>query len=225
VHFPRQQRRNANSPARSNQAVVASASAHELDEPAFSVFSEEAKRFPLILTLDQNGIPHRWITWQHTVWYYAKQRVAWETGSKAFTVNGGKCRETGETSTVTAASIIAIRGKAMAIKGFNQVPPLNNRELFHRDRQICAYCGGLFTHSKLTRDHIIPYSRRGQDTWMNVVTSCRIPPPFTLLLRRTKKLLQRILVGRRPYVTGKPYQYTLRVQSNGCKSARLMRVQ
>ena len=32
-------------------------------EPAFSLFSPDAKRYPLILTLDQNGIPHRWITW------------------------------------------------------------------------------------------------------------------------------------------------------------------
>ena len=58
-------------------------SKHEAMEPAFSIFSAEAKRFPLILTLDQNGIPHRWVTWQHAVWYYAKERVAWETGSAA----------------------------------------------------------------------------------------------------------------------------------------------
>ena len=145
----------------------------EHHEPAFSLFSLEAKRFPLILTLDQNGIPHRWITWQHAVWYYAKERIAWETGSDAFTVSGGKSRDTGEISSVTAASIIAIKGKAMAIKGFNQVPPLNNRELFHRDRYVCGYCSGLFGQSKLTRDHIIPYARGGQDHWMNVVTACR----------------------------------------------------
>jgi len=135
--------------------------------------TETTRRFPLILTLDTNGIPHRWINWQHAVWYYAKNRIAWETGSEAFTVSGGRCRHTGEVSRITAASIIAIKGKAMAIKGFNQVPPLNNRELFHRDRHVCGYCGGLFSHFKLTRDHITPYSRGGVDTWMNVVTACR----------------------------------------------------
>ena len=135
--------------------------------------SETSRRFPLILTLDMHGIPHRWITWQHAVWYYAKQRIAWETGSTAFTVTGGRCRETGKVSSVTAASIIAIKGKAMAIKGFSQTPPLNNRELFHRDRHICAYCSGAFSHMRLTRDHIVPYSRGGHDTWMNVVTACR----------------------------------------------------
>ena len=53
-------------------------------------------------------------------------------------------RVTGQRSSITAHSIIAIKGKAMAMKAFSQVPPLNNRELFHRDRQICAYCAGMF---------------------------------------------------------------------------------
>jgi 5-methylcytosine-specific restriction endonuclease McrA len=61
----------------------------------------------------------------------------------------------------------------MAMKSFNQVPPLNNRELFHRDRQICAYCATSFSGVKLTRDHIVPFSKGGRDTWMNVVTACR----------------------------------------------------
>jgi 5-methylcytosine-specific restriction endonuclease McrA len=129
--------------------------------------------FPLILTLDVHGVPHRWITWQHACYYYAKNQVAWSLGEEAFTVYGGMNRVTGERSRITAASIIAIKGKAMAIKSFSQVPPLNNRELFHRDRQICAYCGGMFPVSKLTRDHVVPFSRGGRDTWMNVVTACR----------------------------------------------------
>ena len=80
---------------------------------------------------------------------------------------------TGERSSITAHSIIAIKGKALAAKGFHQVPPLNNRELFRRDRHMCAYCGGEFNYFRLTRDHIRPLSRGGRDTWMNVVTACR----------------------------------------------------
>jgi 5-methylcytosine-specific restriction endonuclease McrA len=68
---------------------------------------------------------------------------------------------------------VAIKGRALAARGFNQVPPLNNRELFRRDRHMCAYCGGEFSYFRLTRDHITPLSRGGRDTWMNVVTSCR----------------------------------------------------
>jgi len=129
--------------------------------------------FPLILTLDSNGIPHRWITWQHACFYYAKDQVAWTAGEQAFTVVGGRNRLSGERSKIVASSIIAIRGRAMATRAFSQVPPLNNRELFHRDRYLCAYCGHILPGAKLTRDHVVPFSRGGRDAWMNVVAACR----------------------------------------------------
>jgi 5-methylcytosine-specific restriction endonuclease McrA len=46
--------------------------------------------------------------------------------------------------------------------------------LFGRDRNICAYCGGHFANFReLSRDHTIPRSRGGQNTYQNLVTSCR----------------------------------------------------
>ena len=131
------------------------------------------KEVPLILSLDNHGIPHRWVTWQQACFYYAKDLIAWTLGDRAFTFYGGVSRLTGERSSITARSIIAIKGKAMAMKGFSQVPPLSNRELFRRDQHMCAYCGGEFGFLRLTRDHIKPVSRGGIDVWMNVVTACR----------------------------------------------------
>ncbi len=128
---------------------------------------------PLILTLDMHGAPYRWITWQHACHYYARDCVAWAVGESAFTVYGGLSRGSGMRSQITAASIIAIKGKALAGRVFQRVPPLNNRELFHRDRHMCAYCEGEFGSARLTRDHIVPFSRGGRDGWMNVVTACR----------------------------------------------------
>lgn len=129
--------------------------------------------FPLILTLDMHGAPHRWVTWQHACFYYAKNLVAWAAGEQSFTFHGGYNRCTGERSSITASSIIAIKGKALGSKSMFAVPPLNNRELFHRDRHVCAYCGGEFSFLRLTRDHITPVSQGGRDVWMNVVTACR----------------------------------------------------
>lgn len=129
--------------------------------------------FPLILTLDQHGVPHRWVSWQHACFYYARNQVAWAVGETSFVIHGGINRATGLRSEIEANSIIAIRGKALAGKSLHQVPPLTNRELFHRDRHICAYCGEELSSSRLTRDHIKPVSQGGRDTWMNVVAACR----------------------------------------------------
>ena len=62
------------------------------------------RSLPLILTLDQHGVPHRWVTWQQAVWYYAKQRVAWEMGREEFTFWGGRCHRTGERSSTGMAT-------------------------------------------------------------------------------------------------------------------------
>jgi hypothetical protein len=128
---------------------------------------------PLILTLDMHGTPHRWITWQHACFYYAKNLVAWAAGHHNFTFHGGLNRLTGERSSITVDSIIAIKGKALSGTSMFQVPPLDNRELFHRDRHTCAYCGNELGSLRLTRDHIVPVSQGGRDIWMNVVTACR----------------------------------------------------
>lgn len=133
----------------------------------------DATPLPLILTLDAYGAPHRWVTWQHACFYYAKDLVAWAIGEENLTFHGGINRVTGMRSTITTNSIIAIKGKALAMKSLLQVPPLNNRELFHRDRHRCAYCGKEFANQRLTRDHVMPLSQGGIDIWMNVVTACR----------------------------------------------------
>lgn len=59
---------------------------------------------------------------------------------------------------------------------------LNQRNLFIRDNFRCVYCGRHVTELNydaqagpveyLTRDHVLPVSRGGQDTWLNVVTAC-----------------------------------------------------
>jgi len=128
---------------------------------------------PLILTLDQHGAPHRWVNWQHACFYYARDMVAWVIGEHSFTIHGGINRVTGERSEIRTNSIIAIRGKALGGRSLLQTPPLTNRELFQRDRHVCAYCGETLSGSRLTRDHVHPVSQGGRDIWMNVVAACR----------------------------------------------------
>lgn len=56
---------------------------------------------------------------------------------------------------------------------FDLPPTLTNRKLFARDRFMCAYCGGVYKHEDLTREHIHPRSRGGLDNWQSVVSACR----------------------------------------------------
>jgi hypothetical protein len=125
----------------------------------------------LILQLDSSGQPVKWITWQDAATYHAKGLVSWSLGELAMTFRGGNNRLTGEQSIIKTSSIIAVKGVATG-KRKHRAPSLNNKELFRRDCHMCAYCTKTFSDSKLTRDHIIPSSRGGTDTWLNVVTAC-----------------------------------------------------
>ena len=50
---------------------------------------------------------------------------------------------------------------------------ITNRALFGRDRSTCLYCGKHMADAELTRDHVMPVSRGGKDTWDNVVAACK----------------------------------------------------
>lgn len=125
--------------------------------------------FPQILTLDVTGHPHSWMHWQDAVTLKVKGRIAWEQGDGDFLIRGGISRSTGLESQVHINSIVALKEK---FKRRDNVV-LTNGNLFQRDLHICGYCGRHFREDKLTRDHIVPRSRGGKDTWTNVITACK----------------------------------------------------
>ena len=128
---------------------------------------------PLILRLDIAGTPIRWIPWQDAVCLYSRELIAWTAGDSAFTFYGGNCRATGERSSVTVNSIIAVKRSTRGQHPKRHIPPLNNHELFRRDGRLCMYCGREFPEYGLTREHVVPLSRGGRDVWSNVVSACR----------------------------------------------------
>jgi 5-methylcytosine-specific restriction endonuclease McrA len=127
--------------------------------------------YPKILKLDSTGQPIEWIDWQKAVQHQYTGDVSWSMGEISFTFRGGH-NKNGEQSVVTVASILAVKGHARGKTG-KSVPALSNASLFRRDRYVCAYCGKKFPEEKLSREHIIPTSRGGKNTWMNVVTACK----------------------------------------------------
>ena len=125
-----------------------------------------------VLALDISGVPRQWISTDDAITYHAKQAVAWSLGDVVARYHGG-IQEDGRQSYLETPSIIAIRGHGFNPQKHAKVG-ISNRTLFGRDRNICAYCAGHFGNFReLSRDHIVPRSRGGPNTWMNLVTSCR----------------------------------------------------
>ena len=124
-----------------------------------------------ILRINTAGFPLEWLSWEEAVCLHARELVSWTYGEEVMEVHGGHSRKTGEQTVVKLNSIIACRGKVFS-KGRRE-PPLTNKALFRRDQNICLYCGNRFKEVQLSRDHVQPLSRGGNDTWTNVVTACK----------------------------------------------------
>ena len=124
-----------------------------------------------LLSLDAHGRVLDWINWQDATCLYARDAVAWTLGEPCLRVHGGTSRMTGEQSIIELHPIVASRGHARA-QALSPTPTLTNTALFARDAQLCLYCGHEFSRPSLTRDHVLPLSKGGRDTWENVVTAC-----------------------------------------------------
>lgn len=126
-----------------------------------------------VLQLDVTGTPQKWITPHEAASFLCEGDVAWSLGDTVAVLRGGVSRKTGLLSTMEIPSIIATKGVAR-INQLEVVPSLtrHNDKLFQRDRHVCAYCGQVFHKDHLTREHIVPQSKGGKDTWTNVVTAC-----------------------------------------------------
>ena len=126
-----------------------------------------------ILKLDIAGRPLTWISREAGALLYCKDLVAWEAGTGFVRLRGGISRLTGLRSVLDVNTIVAVKGIDRLADLRSDVPAITNARLFRRDDFTCLYCGEAFSTRELTRDHVIPVSRGGTDTWENIVTACR----------------------------------------------------
>jgi len=128
-----------------------------------------------VLRTDVAGMPLEWIDCREAVRLYHSEQVAYDCGTRLYTVFGGYSSLDGQRSRIDVNSIIATHGtsRGLARNRDKYVPPLNNRTLFKRDANLCLYCGMRYMTRDLTRDHIKPMSQGGLDSWNNVATACR----------------------------------------------------
>jgi 5-methylcytosine-specific restriction endonuclease McrA len=125
-----------------------------------------------VLQLDISGRPQAWVSPKEAAVIYASDGVAWTLGDAFTVLRGGYQRTTGRQSRIELHPIIAVKG-SIPSRAWKQTPTITNTKLFVRDRHICAYCAGDFHFDELTREHIVPVSRGGTDSWMNCITACR----------------------------------------------------
>ena len=125
-----------------------------------------------VLQLDIQGTPQRWITLEQAALHYATDAVAWVEGAGPLAVlRGGINVASGRQSLIAVHPIIALRGMSR-VNLFDVVPAFSRSKLFRRDRHTCAYCGQRFGENVLQCEHIVPASRGGRWTWMNLVSAC-----------------------------------------------------
>jgi 5-methylcytosine-specific restriction endonuclease McrA len=89
--------------------------------------------------------------------------------------------EQDESKVVRSEKITMPKPTVIRLKNFVHVPrnlrsTVTNTFLFARDNYTCAYCGRtdkeLRKDEFLNRDHIIPQSKGGPNTWLNCITAC-----------------------------------------------------
>ena len=125
-----------------------------------------------VLQLDLQGTPQAWISLEQAAIHAASGSVAWVDGAGPLaTLRGGFNVARGRQSMIEVHPIIALAG-ASRRNLFDIVPAFAKAKLFRRDRFTCAYCGQRFAERDLSCDHVVPQSRGGGWTWMNLVTAC-----------------------------------------------------
>jgi len=141
------------------------------ERPPAGLLSAGEPAIPRMLSLDAHGRILDWMHWQDAVCLYVRGAVAWTMGEPCLTVHGGTNRHTGLQSTIVLHPIVAARSHAHP-RALDPSPALTNTALFARDGSLCMYCGKEYGRHSLTRDHVVPISKGGRDTWENVVCAC-----------------------------------------------------
>ncbi len=125
-----------------------------------------------VLQLDIQGTPQAWISIEQAATHHASGAVAWCDGAGPLrTLRGGWNVGAGRQSLIEVFPIIALRGAAR-VNLFDHAPAVAKEKLFRRDRLTCAYCGLRLSERELQCEHILPESRGGQWSWMNLVAAC-----------------------------------------------------
>lgn len=78
----------------------------------------------------------------------------------------------GESKQFFVPRIVRLKSNAYFPDGNKQLRPTRVNILL-RDEYTCQYCGKIPPKKDINLDHILPSSKGGKSTWLNLVTSCK----------------------------------------------------
>lgn len=124
-----------------------------------------------ILAVDRAFTPDRWIDARTAMNYLARGIVQESFGAVTLTLRGGTNARTGRQSIIELGEVIVVDTREYLVTDFGYCP-LTREILFRRDRNMCAYCGGVFNTRDLQAEHVVPHAMGGAWSFKNLVTAC-----------------------------------------------------
>ncbi len=138
----------------------------------------------------------------------------WEDAVKAVVADRVEVIETYDIE-IRSPSTSMMLPAVLALRHFdnpNRPAPLTRANLFVRDNWTCQYCNTRLPTSELTFEHVLPRSRGGATSWVNLVAAC-VECNHRKCNRTPKEARMRLIRD--------PFQPTLAQLNNAAARARL----
>lgn len=116
------------------------------------------------LILDRNWTPQSFCSWQNAV------KLIWEGRATVVKEDEGGRELHAVSMTMGMPRVIVVRNAWQRRK--RQSVPFSRRNILIRDEHSCQYCGHELTLSEFTLDHVVPRSKGGISSWLNLVAAC-----------------------------------------------------
>jgi len=116
------------------------------------------------LVLDANWQPKSFCSWQNAV------KLIWEGRAQVVKEDEGGRILHSPSFEIGLPRVIVVKNAWVRRK--RQSVPFSRRNIAIRDHSECQYCGHVLQTSEYTLDHVVPRSKGGVSSWLNLVLAC-----------------------------------------------------
>jgi 5-methylcytosine-specific restriction endonuclease McrA len=116
------------------------------------------------LVLDMNWKPQGFCSWMNAV------KLIWEGRAKVVKEDEGGRILHSPSFEMGLPRVIVVQNAWVRRK--RQSVPMSRRNIAVRDNSECQYCGKVLQTHEYTLDHVVPRSKGGVSSWVNLVLAC-----------------------------------------------------